>query len=449
MAGIITISKGHDASYPWRQIGTSTSAAAIRRADTGVGYYLSPAEKGGEPPGIWTGSAVAELGLLPGGIVDRAVFEPLYGQHLDPRDPAGQTRLGRAPSRFRSAEDIYQALLAADPEATAERRAQLLIEAKSQVRTPDLYWDATFSVSKSISLFHASALANAAAAAQRGDLKASQEWEHVAEDIWAAIMEGNAAALDYLQREAGQTRAGYHPGGRWEDARAWVIASFRQHASRDGDPQLHVHNLILHKVQRESDGEWRALDSMSLYRYRPAASAIAALAAENALTRRFGVRWVPRRDGHGREIAGVAQALMDKLPLPAAPPTSATSSPKSAASWPGSSASQTRSLSTTTTAADSLAPATTMPAPTRASARSAITRGSASQNMSWQRARALPTAQIPGSRTPAARRSPGCAESMTFSDGSSANAPAHPSAAGRLICLLSMTSRSRRAPQKN
>ena len=124
-------------------------------------------------------------------------------------------------------------------------------------------------------------------------------------------MEGNAAALDYLQREAGQTRAGYHPGGRWEDAREWVIASFRQHTSRDGDPQLHVHNLILHKVLRESDGQWRALDSMSLYRHRPAASAIAALATENALTRRFGVRWVQRKDGHGREIAGAGQALMD------------------------------------------------------------------------------------------------------------------------------------------
>jgi hypothetical protein len=59
-----------------------------------------------------------------------------------------------------------------------------------------------------------------------------------------------------------------------------------------------VHNLILHKVRRESDGQWRALDSMSLYRHRPAASAIAALATENALT-------------HGREIAGVQQALMD------------------------------------------------------------------------------------------------------------------------------------------
>ena len=255
MAGIITIAKGHDASYPWKQIGAAEPGKPAKNTGKGVGYYLSPAEKGGEPPGIWTGKAGAELGLQPGATVDRQIFERLYGQHLDPRDPSGQTRLGRAPGRFKTAETIHAAMVAAEPEATAERRAELLIEAKAQVRTPDLYWDATFSVSKSISLFHASALANADAAAQRGDLESVQAWEDVADGIWDAIMEGNAAALDYLQREAGQTRAGYHPGGRWEDARAWVIASFRQHTSRDGDPQLHVHNLILHKVKRESDGE--------------------------------------------------------------------------------------------------------------------------------------------------------------------------------------------------
>jgi hypothetical protein len=264
VAGIITISKGHDASYPWKQIGTEPDSGQSKQPKRyGVGYYLSPAERGGEPPGIWTGKDVAELGLEPGGIVDRKVFEPLYGRHLDPRDPAGQARLGRAPGSYKPADIIYQTLLALEPHATAERRDQLMIEAKAQVRTPDLYRDATFSVSKSISLFHASALANAAAATASGDRQGAAAWEEVADRIWAAIMEGNAAALDYLQREAGQTRAGYHPGGRWEDARQWMIASFRQHTSRDGDPQLHVHNLILHKVRRESDGQWRALDSMS------------------------------------------------------------------------------------------------------------------------------------------------------------------------------------------
>ena len=66
MAGIITISKGHDASYPWKQIGTA-EAGKDSASKRGVGYYLAPAERGGEPPGIWTGRGVAELGLQPGG----------------------------------------------------------------------------------------------------------------------------------------------------------------------------------------------------------------------------------------------------------------------------------------------------------------------------------------------------------------------------------------------
>ena len=216
----------------------------------GAGYYLSPAEKGGEPPGIWTGKGVADLGLRPGGSSTVQSSSRSTGSHLDPRDPAGQARLGRAPQRFRSAEEIYAALLAAEPEATAERRAQLMIEAKSQVRTPDLYFDATFSVSKSITLLHASALANAAAAASAATGGGPSTGSRSPTDIWARIMAGNRAALDYLQREAGHTRSGYHPGGRWEDAHEWVIASFRQHTSRDGDPQLHVHNLILNRVRR-------------------------------------------------------------------------------------------------------------------------------------------------------------------------------------------------------
>jgi TrwC relaxase len=59
--------------------------------------------------------------------------------------------------------------------------------------------------------------------------------------------------------------------------------------SRDGDPQLHVHNLVLNKVATERDGRWRKLDSRSLYRFQGAAAAIAAAVTETALTREFGV----------------------------------------------------------------------------------------------------------------------------------------------------------------
>ena len=44
VAGIITISKGHDAAYPWQQIGATEPGKAAGRG--AAGYYLSPAERG-------------------------------------------------------------------------------------------------------------------------------------------------------------------------------------------------------------------------------------------------------------------------------------------------------------------------------------------------------------------------------------------------------------------
>ena len=113
MAGIITISPGHDASYPWRQIGTA--AQAEQAGQPGTGYYLSPAEKGGEPPGRWRGNGLADLGFHDGQVIDRQVFERLYGKFLDPRDATGQALVGGASRRFRSAEEIFDVLCALEP----------------------------------------------------------------------------------------------------------------------------------------------------------------------------------------------------------------------------------------------------------------------------------------------------------------------------------------------
>ena len=103
-------------------------------------------------------------------------------------------------------------MLAAEPQATAERRAQLMIEAKAQVRAPDLYWDATFSVSKSISLFHASALANAAAAARRGDLAAARTWQEVADGIWDGDHGGQCGRAGVLAARGGADPGRVSPG---------------------------------------------------------------------------------------------------------------------------------------------------------------------------------------------------------------------------------------------
>jgi len=315
MAVVLKINPGFDPSYPWRETGTGDQAVS-----SPLDYYLVPADKGGEPPGRWTGRGLEVLGFAEGEVIDRTVFEPLFGQHTDPRDASGKTRLGRAPQRFASGEDIYRELAAAEPHASEARKAELRTLARAQARHAVPFWDITVSVSKSVTLLHGGFLARAEQARQAGNDAEASHLERQAARVWEAIMEGNAAALEYLQDEAGLTRTGYHRGtgaetraelGKWEHARNWVIGSFRQHTSRTGDPQLHVHNLVLAKVITERDGSWRKLDSKALYRFQGAAAAVAAAVTETALTRGFGVAWVQRPDGHGREIAGVSQELMD------------------------------------------------------------------------------------------------------------------------------------------
>jgi hypothetical protein len=112
--------------------------------------------------------------------------------------------------------------------------------------------------------------------------------------------------------KAGYARAGHHGGaaGRWVDAHDWTIASFFQHDSRDHDPQLHIHNAILNRVQ-SADGSWRTIDARSIYRYRGAASAVGERVMEEHLSRSLGVRLAMRPDGNAREVVAVDQKVND------------------------------------------------------------------------------------------------------------------------------------------
>ncbi len=201
MAVVLKINPGFDASYPWRQIGTGTQPAAASPLE----YYLAPADKGGEPAGRWAGRGLAALGFTTGQVIDRGVFEPLYGQHLDPRDPTGKTRLGRAAQQFTPEEVIFKELAAAEPHASPARLAELRTLAKAQVRHAVPFWDITVSVSKSITLFYGGLLAAAETARQAGNTARAEHLERRAGRVWGAIMEGNQAALEYLQDEAGMT----------------------------------------------------------------------------------------------------------------------------------------------------------------------------------------------------------------------------------------------------
>ena len=254
-------------------------------------------------------------------------MERLYGAFIDPRDPEHEATLGRAPSGFAGNDDKVAGriagLLAAEPEATQERRDQIIMQAMKEQRAAVYFFDATFSVPKSVSLLHASLQVRAQQARQAGRAGEAEQWAARAQVVWDAIMAGNQAMLEYLQREAGYSRAGYHSkgSGRFVDAHEWVIASFAQHTSRDNDPQLHVHNAILNRVLREDPlasrpGDrraWRTLDGAALYAAKPAAGAIAERTLAEYLADRLGVRTVARPDGNGWEIAGVSEEVRDQF----------------------------------------------------------------------------------------------------------------------------------------
>jgi len=313
----VSIQPGYDPSYPWKQIGTATGQAK----PPGVDYYLAPAEKGGEPPGIWGGRGLAVLGLEAGTVVEREVFEKLFGDsHLDPRDPTGNTRLGRKAQQFASGDDIFARMAAAEPHASPGRLAELRSLARAQTRRAVPYWDVTISLSKTISLWYGSLLAMAEDARQRGDEAGARRFAARAARVWEIVAEARETGMAFLEEHAGYVRTGYHRGsgtesraelGQWQQAPDWVRASFAQHTSRAGDPQLHEHNLVLNLAPTEADGKWRRFDSRHFYRYKAAFSAIVAAEIERMLTAEEGLVWVPRADGHGREIAGVPQKAVE------------------------------------------------------------------------------------------------------------------------------------------
>ncbi len=313
---MLTISSGYDPGYLTR------SVAAGRE-----NYYLSAVAEHGEPPGIWTGLGCPELSLPVGSEVHNKVMERLYGSFIDPRDPQGRATLGRAPSTFAANSDkvaaLIRELLAAEPDATPERRDEIIMRALKEQRAAVYFFDATFSVPKSVSLLHASFQVRAQQAHDAGRAGEAEQWDARAQAVWDAIMAANRAMLEYLQREAGYSRAGYHSkgSGRFADAHEWVIASFPQHTSRDNDPQLHVHNAILNRVLRDDPlasrpGDrraWRTLDGVALYAAKPAAGAIAECTLAECLSDRVGVRAVARADGNGWEIDGVSEAVRDQF----------------------------------------------------------------------------------------------------------------------------------------
>ena len=248
-----TLSKGYDLEYIWKQVDRGPAKDA-------AGYYIQATESGGEPPGRWWGPGAKALGLKPGQVVEREAYDLLFGQR---KAPDG-TQLGRPPTNGRKAADVYARLLAAEPHATAERRHELRVEATRQARQDPLFFDLTISLSKSISIFHASVGENVRLAREAGDEAGEGYWSGLVAEVDDMIWQAVRAGFGYFQREAGYTRTGSHntrvngrETGQWREADL-AAAHWLQHTLRDGDMQLHVHSQIAHVARTVTDGKWRA-----------------------------------------------------------------------------------------------------------------------------------------------------------------------------------------------
>ena len=164
---------------------------------------------------MWLGEGLAPLGIHDGDVVDHDEFLSLYGEFKDRstgehlgHPPRGYAEFQRLLTEKREAE---QAKLPPDGKLPRDGQRELAAEARHEVKNMgNMYFDAPFSVSKDISLMHATAMAMAKWSREHADEAAASMWQARAAGIVEEIMAGARTAVAYLQREATYVRAGHH-----------------------------------------------------------------------------------------------------------------------------------------------------------------------------------------------------------------------------------------------
>jgi conjugative relaxase-like TrwC/TraI family protein len=259
MMTIRRLSVGSGYKYLLKSIAASDGALSVDTSDL-VRYYAET----GTPPGVFLGTGLAGLDGGRGIEVGHSVSaENLRRMLQDCADPVTGEALGRTPS------------------------------AKAVGG-----FDLTFSPSKSVSVAWA-----------LGD-RATRDV------IYRCHQQAIATVLAYAEREVFKTRSG-HRGCVEEEIPGVVAASFTHFDSRDADPQLHDHVVVLNRVQATSDGLWRTLDSRGLFASAVMLSEMHQGVLSDLLTAQLGWDWEP----HARrsspvakwEVAGVSEALMKEF----------------------------------------------------------------------------------------------------------------------------------------
>lgn len=259
MMTIRRLSIGAGYKYLLKSIAAGDGPEGTDRSDL-VRYYSET----GTPPGVFLGAGLASLNNGRGVAVGQSVSaENLQRMLQDCADPVTGEVLGRVPS------------------------------AKAVGG-----FDLTFSPSKSVSV--AWALAD----------------KDTREVIYRCHQKAIAEVLSYAEREVFHTRSGQQ-GCVEEDIVGVVAASFTHFDSRDGDPQLHDHVVVLNRAQATSDGNWRTLDSRQLFASTVMLSEMHQGVLSDLLTGELGWDW----ESHTRrsstapkwEVAGVSKRLMDEF----------------------------------------------------------------------------------------------------------------------------------------
>ena len=214
-------------------------------------YYLNLGNEdyyleGGEPPGQWHGQGAAHLGLI--GQVNKQPFQQLF-MGFD-----------------------------ADGEALVQNAGQ-------DTRRPG--WDLTFSAPKSVSVLWSQADSQTRCMIQQAHDEAVKK------------------SLAYLEEQA-ETRRG--KGGITRDPAQLVIATFQHGTSREQDPQLHTHALVMN-VGVGMDGHTGALVSQTFYDHKMTTGALYRAELAAMLQRRLGVS--PKAHKTWFELEGIDQPLLD------------------------------------------------------------------------------------------------------------------------------------------
>jgi AAA domain/TrwC relaxase len=307
MAARVSATSGFDLGYVWRNMGGEPERTA-------GGYYINAAQAG-EAPGRWFGAGAEALGLAEGSVVERGVYDQVYKQI----NLLTGEKMGRAPGGYAKFADHLASLEAAEPHATWERHLELERIAAQQTRRSPAYTDVLVSFDKTISIMHASIRENERRARLAGDAEAEAYWRD-REAKWQEILqEATRRGLEYLHEQAGYTRTGYHgrrvegvEPGKWERALP-IVSVWLQGTTRDGSPHDHLHCQHARMAITESDRKARALDTVAMRAHLPGMTAVVNAYVESALTREFGVEWVPRDDGFGNEISGIRHAWKESF----------------------------------------------------------------------------------------------------------------------------------------